>query len=81
MNMPQALLKQLKIVRIGNSAGMILPKEELERLNLEVGDVISYSQTPDGISLAVRDPDFDEQMVRARSIMKRYRNALGELAK
>ena len=81
MNKPENFVKQLKIIKIGNSAGVILPKEVLERLRLEVGDSLSCSQTRDGIALAAKDPEFDRQMAEARSIMKRYRNALSELAK
>lgn len=73
--------KALKIVRIGNSRGVILPKEELDRLNLDVGDSIGYGVTPDGLSLSTKDDRFDRQMIEARKIMKRYRNALSELAK
>lgn len=73
--------KPLKIIKIGNSAGVVLPKDVLERLRLEVGDTLSCSQTPNGLSLSTADPEFDEQMVQARTIMKRYRNALRELAK
>lgn len=81
MNKPDGISKQLKIIKIGNSAGVILPKELLERLQLEVGDSLSFSQTPDGIALSAKDPEFDSQMADARLIMKRYRNALNELAK
>lgn len=81
MNKPDGISKQLRIIKIGNSAGVILPKDLLERLQLEIGDSLSFSQTPDGISLSVKDPDFERQMAEARSIMKRYRNALSELAK
>jgi putative addiction module antidote len=81
MNKPESSARQLKVVKIGNSAGIILPKEELDRLRLEVGDALAYTQTPDGIALSSRDPDFDRQMAEARSVMKRYRNALNELAK
>jgi putative addiction module antidote len=81
MNKPNALSKQLKLIKIGNSAGVILPKELLDRLRLEVGDSLSYSQTAEGIALSVKDPDFANQMSAARTIMKNYRNALSELAK
>lgn len=81
MNKPTPVTKQLKVVRVGNSAGIILPREELERLHLEVGDSLSYSRAPNGLNLATRDPEFDEQMTKAREIMKRYSNALNELAK
>jgi len=74
-------LKKLKVVKIGNSAGVILPKEVLEKLNVSVGDQLSCTQTPDGINLSSRDEEFDRQMTAARDIMKRYRNALRELAK
>lgn len=81
MNKPETLAKQLKIIKIGNSAGVILPKELLARLRLDVGDMLSCNQTADGIALAAKDADFDDQMAQARVIMKRYRNALNELAK
>ncbi len=73
--------KPLKIIRIGNSAGIVLPREVLDRLQLDIGDTLSCNQTTDGISLSAKDADFDNQMTEARSIMKRYRNALSELAK
>jgi putative addiction module antidote len=73
--------RKLKLVKIGNSTGVILPKEVLDRLNLTAGDQLSCTQTPDGITLSSREVDFDEQMAAARDVMKRYRNALRELAK
>lgn len=81
MNKPSDVSKQLKIIKIGNSAGVILPREVLERLRLEIGDSLSFSQTPDGLALSTKDAEFEQQMAEARSIMKRYRNALNELAK
>lgn len=80
MNAPVDI-KKLKLVKIGNSTGVILPKEELDRLNLSAGDQLSYTQTPDGIALSSRGEEFDRQMAVARDVMKRYRNALRELAK
>ncbi|MXP42317.1 AbrB/MazE/SpoVT family DNA-binding domain-containing protein [Altererythrobacter soli] len=74
-------IKKLKLVKIGNSTGVILPKEVLDRLNLSAGDQLTYTQTPDGIALSSRGDDFDSQMAAARDVMKRYRNALRELAK
>ena len=81
MNKPTSFAKELKLVRIGNSTGVVLPKELLARLDVTAGDTLSYSETPSGISLTTRDPEFDEQMAQAREIMKSYRNALRELAK
>ena len=74
-------IRKLKLIKIGNSTGVILPKEVLDRLNLSVGDQMSFNQTPDGITLSARDEEFDSQMAAARDVMKRYRNALRELAK
>jgi len=73
--------KPLKVIKIGNSAGVILPKDLLDRLHVDVGDMLAVTQTSDGVTLSTKDPEFDEQMARAREIMKRYRSALSELAK
>jgi putative addiction module antidote len=74
-------MQQLKITAIGNSAGVILPKEVLAQLGVDKGDTVSVVKTPNGIELTAYDPTFDEQMTIARDIMARYRNALRELAK
>lgn len=81
MNKDEPLAKALKVVRIGNSAGVILPKAILDRLGLSVGDSLSCHQTPDGINLVRQSETFDEQMAKARKLMKTYRIALRELAK
>lgn len=74
-------MQHLKITAIGNSAGIILPKEVLAQLGVDKGDSVSVVKTPNGIELTAFDPTFDEQMAVARDIMARYRNALRELAK
>ena len=71
----------LKITKIGNSAGVILPKELLARLGAGVGDSLSVVATPRGIELASAEPDFDAQMAAARAVMARRKRALRELAK
>lgn len=71
----------LKITQIGNSLGVILPKEVLAELNVEKGDKIVLTSAPDGFRLTANDPGFEERMELARKIMKRRRNALRELAK
>ena len=81
MNKPTSFAKELKLVRIGNSTGLVLPKELLARLDVSAGDTLAYSDTPSGISLTTQDVEFDEQLSQARAIMKTYRNALRELAK
>lgn len=71
----------LKITKIGNSAGVILPKEVLAHLNATAGDTLSVVMTPRGIELSAAEPDFEEQMATAREVMARRKRALRELAK
>ncbi|HTU10144.1 MAG TPA: AbrB/MazE/SpoVT family DNA-binding domain-containing protein [Allosphingosinicella sp.] len=72
---------QLKIKKIGNSAGVILPKELLAHLEVAVGDSLEVARTPRGIELSAPEADFDAQMAVAREVMARRRRALRELAK
>ena len=74
-------MNALKIKKIGNSAGVILPKELLAQLGTDVGGTLSVTRTPRGIELSAAQPDFDVQMAAARKVMARYRDALRELAK
>lgn len=74
-------MNALKITKIGNSAGIILPKEVLSHLQAEVGKTLSVVLTPRGIELAAAEPDFDAQMAAAREVMARRKRALRELAK
>ena len=67
--------------KIGNSAGVILPKELLAELGAEIGGTLSVVRTAKGIELFVSDDEFDKQMKIAREVMVRYRDALRELAK
>lgn len=71
---------ELKIRKIGNSAGVVLPKELLAHLDAEIGETLSVSKTPHGIELSVRDPEFGAQVATAREIMARRKRALRELA-
>jgi putative addiction module antidote len=71
----------LKITRIGNSAGVVLPKEVLAHLNAQVGETLSLVTTPRGIELSAAEPDFEAQMAAARAVMARRKRALRELAK
>ncbi|MDE2404105.1 MAG: AbrB/MazE/SpoVT family DNA-binding domain-containing protein [Sphingomonadales bacterium] len=71
----------LKITKIGNSAGVILPREVLAHLNAQVGETLSVVLTPRGIELSAAEPDFDAQMAAAREVMARRKRALRELAK
>ncbi len=74
-------MSALKLTQIGNSVGVILPKETLARLNLEKGDSLFLSDSANGINLSPYDPVFDAQMTEARRIMKKRRDVLRELAK
>jgi putative addiction module antidote len=71
----------VKIIDIGNSQGVILPKEALARLNVRKGDLLYLTEGPDGIQLAKYDDEFAAQMEAAREIMRENRDVLRELAK
>ncbi len=71
---------KLKITTIGNSAGVILPKELLARLRLGKGDALYALETPDGIRLTTYDPEFAAQMDVAERIMHEDRELLRKLA-
>jgi putative addiction module antidote len=72
----------VEIKKIGNSSGIILSKDVLARMNVSVGDTLYATLTPDGgFRLTPYDPDFEKAMEVARRGMKRYHNALAELAK
>jgi len=73
--------KPLKLIKIGNSTGVILPKDVLAHLHVASGEQVSVTKTSDGIELSRHDSGFEEQMRAARDVMKRRRNALRELAK
>jgi putative addiction module antidote len=72
----------LQVRKIGNSVGLILPKEMIARLNLKEGDKLFPVEQPGGsVLLTPYDPDFEKAMTIARRGMKRYHNALAVLAK
>ena len=71
----------LKLTQIGNSMGVILPREMLAKLGMAKGDTIYAIDQPDGVRLTVADPDFAAQMDVARKVMKDRRAVLRELAK
>jgi putative addiction module antidote len=71
----------LTVRKIGNSLGVILPQEALSALKAGEGDKLVLSETPDGMKVTQFDPEFEDDMKRAERIMRKYRNALRELAK
>jgi putative addiction module antidote len=74
-------MSALKLTQIGNSVGVILPKEVLARLKVEKGDSLFMSEAANGVTLSTYDPEFEAQMTEARRIMKKRRAVLHELAK
>ena len=73
-------MTKLKITAIGNSAGIILPKELLEKLRVSKGDTLTVSETPDGLALSPLDESAARQMEMAEQIMRDNRNMLRKLA-
>ena len=71
---------KLKITAIGNSAGVILPKELLARLRLDKGDELFAVETPEGLRLTAFDPTLAEQMGVADEVMRKRRTLLHKLA-
>jgi putative addiction module antidote len=74
-------VEALTIRAIGNSSGVVLPKELLEALKVKQGDKLFVSQTPDGLKLTPYDHESAAQMDVMRQIMRERRNLLRELAK
>ena len=74
------MTRKLKLTAIGNSTGVILPREILEKLRVERGDELMVLDAPGGITLTTYDPEFDRQLEVAERIMRRRRNLLRKLA-
>lgn len=71
----------LKIIKIGNSAGIVLPRELMARLRVELGDTVYATETPNGVHLTPSNPDFETKMAAAEKIMREDRDILLVLAK
>ena len=73
---------ETKVRRIGNSLGIVLPKEALQALKVQEGDVLFLTEAPEGsLRVTPEKPGFQDIMKIAEEGMNRYRNALRELAK
>ena len=72
---------KLKVRQIGTSSGIILPKDALSHLGVDVGDELYLVESPNGFEVTPYDPEFETQLQIARKGMKAYRNTLHELAK
>jgi putative addiction module antidote len=71
----------LKLTQIGNSVGVILPREVLARLKLEKGDTVFVTESAGGINLTPYDPDLEEQLKAGREFMREFRDTFHQLAK
>ena len=71
----------IKLTSIGNSTVLPLPQKALDRLGVKVGDSIYLAETRDGYEVIACDAEFRRQIKIANDGMRRYRNALRELAK
>ena len=70
----------LKITTVGNSVGVVLPREILERLHVQKGDTLHVIETPNGIELTPYDQEFAEEMAVAEKVMRENRDLLRKLA-
>ena len=76
------MVLKLKLRKIGNSVGVVIPKEALNKMDSKRGDTLVLSETPGGGFRVTPDKEsFAEQMAVAEDIANRYRNTLNELAK
>lgn len=74
-------MKELKVRRVGNSLGVILPREVVNRLRATEGQRLYLVETPDSsYRLTPYDPAFEEKMAKAEDIVSRYGNTLHTLA-
>lgn len=73
-------MKKLKIRKIGNSYGVTLPKELLEKLGVREGDELFALATANGVELTALDPDFEQALSAGRDFMNKYPNAMKKLA-
>ena len=71
---------KLKVTTVGNSTGVILPKELLEKLRIAKGDSLYVTETPRGVELSPYDEEFVNQMEIAEEIMREDRDVLRKLA-
>lgn len=74
-------MQALKLTQIGNSVGLILPKEELARLKLVKGDTLYVTETPNGLTLTPYNPEIEAQIDAGREFMREFRDTFHELAK
>jgi len=74
------MTKKIKLTKVGGSLGVEFPKDVVDRLRVQRGDTLYVVETPNGIELTPYDPEFDEQLDAANSVLEEDREALGKLA-
>jgi len=76
------MVLELKLRKVGNSVGVVLPKEALARLNADDGDAVYLTDATDGgFRITANNPEFARRLKVAEKLSRRYRHALKELAK
>ncbi|MGB7989801.1 MAG: AbrB/MazE/SpoVT family DNA-binding domain-containing protein [Candidatus Methylophosphatis roskildensis] len=71
----------LKLAQIGNSVGLVLPKEVLARLKLKKGDTVFLTDSPEGLRITPYDPSLAEEIEAGRDFMREFRDTFHQLAK
>ena len=76
------MVLELKLRKVGNSVGIVLPKEALSHLHAEEGDSLCVTEAPDGsLRMSATKPEVLKQLAAAQRVIHRYRTTLRELAK
>lgn len=75
------MTKALKVIRVGNSVGVVLPRDVLAKLRIELGDNIFLTENQQGFQMGANDPAFVEAMTAAEGVMREDRDILAVLAK
>jgi putative addiction module antidote len=70
----------VKITTVGNSVGIVLPRETLEKLHVEKGDSLYITETPSGVTLTPYSEELAAQLEAGKRVMRKYRDALRKLA-
>ena len=78
--MSESLTIKLKITQIGNSVGVVLPKDVLAKLRVGKGDTVTVTETPEGVAMTAFDEKKQRQMEAAEKVMRKNRNMLHKLA-
>ncbi len=74
-------MMKLKVRKVGNSLGVTFPAQAAQALHVKEGDELFMTEAPGGFKLTPYDPDFEQAMELAEDFIRRYRNALRELAR